>query len=240
MVESIPDPLTRSPRPHRAWPRPFPLRSVAGSKPCWNEPPPCSGIVSNTRMTWIASSRVTAIAEQWLDMGERDRARLVLQEVTISHGPSSRLGFLGQLARLEPDQIQARLQKLLTPQVNPSYRDRSPGRGRFPARDRSSGRGRAGLQSASKRRPDELPSVRPALRLCRRLARVDPPRARRVAASLGSPGTRACAWASVALGLAEKDKAGASEAMDRAIQEIDRLRESGLGLRTGRTRSASA
>ena len=68
-----------------------------------------------------------------------------------------------------------------------------------------------------------------ALRLCRRLARVDPPRARRVAASLGGPGARACAWAFVALGLAEKDKAGASEAMDRAIEEIDRLRESGPG-----------
>ena len=71
------------------------------------------------------------------------------------------------------------------------------------------------------------------LRLCRRLARVDPARARRVAASLGGPGIRACAWAYVALGLAEKDKAGASEAMDRAIEEIDRLRESGPGARTG-------
>ncbi len=43
---------------------------------------------------------------------------------------------------------------------------------------------------------------------------------------MGDPATRACAWAYVALGVAEKDKAGASEAMDRAIQEIDRLRES--------------
>ncbi len=67
------------------------------------------------------------------------------------------------------------------------------------------------------------------LRLCRRLARVDPPRARRVAATLVGTGTRACAWASVAVGLAEKDKAGAAEAMDRAIHEIDRLRESGPG-----------
>ena len=33
----------------------------------------------------------------------------------------------------------------------------------------------------------------------------------------------------MAVGLAEKDKAGASEALDRAIQEIDRLRESGPG-----------
>jgi hypothetical protein len=37
------------------------------------------------------------------------------------------------------------------------------------------------------------------------------------------------AWACVALGLAEKDKAGALEAVDRAIQEIDYLRESGPG-----------
>ena len=46
---------------------------------------------------------------------------------------------------------------------------------------------------------------------------------------LNIPGARASAWAYVALGLAEKDKAGASEAIDRAIQEIDRLRESGPG-----------
>ena len=69
------------------------------------------------------------------------------------------------------------------------------------------------------RRPATLPSSGPSRSAC----------ARRVAASLGGPGTRACAWAYVALGLAEKDKAGASEAMDRAIQEIDRLRESGPG-----------
>jgi hypothetical protein len=63
--------------------------------------------------------------------------------------------------------------------------------------------------------------------LCRRLARVDPPRARRVAASLGSPGARACAWAFVALGLAEKANVDASLALDHAIREIDRIRESG-------------
>ena len=40
---------------------------------------------------------------------------------------------------------------------------------------------------------------------------------------------RASAWAYVAWGLAEKDKAAASDAIDRAIREIDRLRESGPG-----------
>ena len=68
-----------------------------------------------------------------------------------------------------------------------------------------------------------------AIALCRRLAQVDPPRARRVAESLHGAGARACGWAYVALGLAEKDKPGASAAMDRAIEEIDRLRESGAG-----------
>ena len=47
---------------------------------------------------------VSAIAEQWLDMGERDRARLVLQEGKIS-STVFQTGFLGQLARLEPDQV---------------------------------------------------------------------------------------------------------------------------------------
>ena len=46
------------------------------------------------------------------------------------------------------------------------------------------------------------------MRMCRRLARVDPPRARKVAAGFRLPGERVCAWAFVALGLAEKDPAG--------------------------------
>ncbi len=52
---------------------------------------------------------------------------------------------------------------------------------------------------------------------------------RRVATAQQGPAERACAWAYVALGLTETDKAGAREAVDHAIQEIDRLRESGPG-----------
>ena len=134
-------------------------------------------------------------------------------------------GYLGQLARLEPDQAMAQLQKQPT-FSDPSRRDAEvtaiavqlatdhPAEAErfFNLRD-----GRNERFSIRHRRPATLPSSRPS-----RSAR-----ARRVAASLGGPGIRACAWAYVALGLAEKDKAGASEAMDRAIQEIDRLRESG-------------
>ena len=68
------------------------------------------------------------------------------------------------------------------------------------------------------------------MRLCRRLARVDPERARRLAASRSGPGARACAWAFVAFGLAEKrDRSGATAALDRAIAEIDRVRVGGPG-----------
>jgi RNA polymerase sigma factor (sigma-70 family) len=174
---------------------------------------------------------VTEIAEQWLDMGERDRARLVLQEIALSR-TVFQTNFLGQLARLDPDQIQARLQQLATIPVDPSYRDNALAEVAFqlaidhPAEAEQVFTLREGGNQ-------EIHPSPPALRLCRRLARVDPTRARRVAASLNGPGPRGCAWAFLALGLADKDQAGASEAMDRAIQEIDRLRESGLGPESG-------
>ena len=90
---------------------------------------------------------------------------------------------------------------------------------------RASGKG-AGNAQLGNPLHDALLSSSYARRLFRRLARVDPPRARRVAASLSDIGARSWAWAYVALGLAETDKAGASEAIEHAIQEIDRLRES--------------
>jgi hypothetical protein len=71
------------------------------------------------------------------------------------------------------------------------------------------------------------------MRLCRRLAKVDPPRARRIAAALEYPGSRACAWAFIALGLSENDKQAAREALDRSLEEIDRILESGPGLDRG-------
>ena len=136
--------------------------------------------------------------------------------------------FLAQLARLDPQPVIARLQKV-------------PG-GSSP-RDRSHEPVYVALRLATDHpaEAEQVFNLRQAggtdgllvfdvLRLCRRLARVDPPRARRFAASHGSRGIRACAWASVAVGMADRDKAGASEALDRAIEEIDRLRESGPGL----------
>ncbi len=68
-----------------------------------------------------------------------------------------------------------------------------------------------------------------AMQICRRLGKVDGERAERIAAAVETPGARACAWAFTALGAAERDKAAASRALDRAIEAIDRVRESGPG-----------
>ncbi len=164
---------------------------------------------------------VSAVAEQCLDIGDRDRARLVFQTGSGSNN-LLHTGYLAQLARLDPDQAMTELQK------QPRFSD--PGQRHADvtaiaaqlATDHPAEAERFfNLQDS---RSDRLVTT-DTLRLCRRLARVDPLRARRAAASLGGPGIRACAWAYVALGLAEQDTAGVSEAIDRAIQEIDRLRE---------------
>jgi len=49
---------------------------------------------------------ISAIAKQWLDIGEHDRARLVLQEGKTA-SDVFHTGYLGQLARLEADQAMA-------------------------------------------------------------------------------------------------------------------------------------
>jgi hypothetical protein len=167
---------------------------------------------------------IAAIAEQWLDMGERDRARSLLEQAKSSTIVYES-GILVQMAGLEPDRILVRLKEMpnftstgdeltrVAVQLATEHPDL--------AEQVFNLRGPAGGQSLF---------IIEELRLCRRLARVDPPRARRVAASPNGIGARACGWAFVAFGLSEKDKAGASEAMDRAIEEIDRIRESGSGL----------
>jgi hypothetical protein len=170
---------------------------------------------------------IAAVAEQWLEMGEFDRARRVLEEGRASDN-FFQTGFLGQLARLEPQQVIARLRKLPT------------GAGLYP-RNLELAEVAVQLATDHPAEAEQVFNLRDggneqgqandhALQLCRRLARVDPPRARRIAASLSGPAIRACGWAHVALGLAEKDKAGAAEAIDRSIEEIDLLRDSGRGL----------
>jgi hypothetical protein len=70
--------------------------------------------------------------------------------------------------------------------------------------------------------------VTSTLELCRRFGRVDPARGRRLAETRLPRGERVSAWASLAVGLAERnDRAGALEAIDRAITGIDEVIEKG-------------
>jgi hypothetical protein len=170
---------------------------------------------------------VPELAEQWLDMGERERARRVIElgKMRETAGNPAETKFLAQLARLDPQQVIARLQKVPNDK-GPFFSFEVEVAVQLAASHPAEAEQAFNLREDG---VDQGPVFFTTLQFFRRLARVDPPRARRVAASLVGTGTRACAWASVAAGLAEKDRPGASEALDRAIQEIDRLRESGPG-----------
>ena len=62
---------------------------------------------------------ITTLADAWLDLGEPDRARPLIQEGKTIYDPlpperaAILSGFLVPLARLEPDQAEARLKKLV-------------------------------------------------------------------------------------------------------------------------------
>ena len=121
MVESIPDPAAkvsaltkRGQGPSRFGARPKASPAGTSHHPAQGWRPQRANDAGRLRL-------VSAIAEQWLDIGERDRARLVLQEGKISSNVFQ-TGYLGQLARLEPDQAMAQLQKQPT-FSDPSRRD---------------------------------------------------------------------------------------------------------------------
>ena len=178
---------------------------------------------------------LTTLARQWLDLGDRDRARAVLEE---GKGPLDSLpvayamlqgAFLAQLARIEPGQAMDRLRKLPAPRGgSSSMLEDAPAEVAVSlAIDHPEEAERA--FHLWKRTGIQWQTVAYVMQIARRLARVDAPRARRFAAAQGSPADRALAWAYVALGLSESRQADAAEAIDRALDEIDRLRESGPG-----------
>ncbi len=132
---------------------------------------------------------IAEIAEQWLDIGERDRARPLLDEgKTLNDG--SQAQFLGPLGRLEPTEVVPRLQKLSSPRNgnNPHYRDNvlAEVAVQLAADQPALAEQVFNLRDSS---GDQNQAIYTEIRLCRRLARVDPARARRVAASLIGTGT---------------------------------------------------
>ena len=62
------------------------------------------------RARWDRHRVVAMIAEQWLDMGKPDRARLVLQAGRQTSSAVFHTGYLGQLRRLDRSRAMARMQ----------------------------------------------------------------------------------------------------------------------------------
>jgi hypothetical protein len=189
--------------------------------------PMLRGLVADTA---VKLPLIASIAEAWLDLGQTEKARPLLQDGvklfdTLPQTTSSGNSFLAQLVRLEPEPALARIRKIPTIQRFLSFADVAP---QLTIDDPAEAEQFYNLWAAR-----QTGTIYGTIRLCRRLARADPSRARRVAGSLVGPGERVCAWAFVALGLAEKDQAGAHEALDHAIEEIDRLRDLGPSVEPG-------
>ena len=164
-----------------------------------------------------------------LDLGMVEQAKPLVDEglkILDSRPPGNAnfaSGFLAQLARIDPAQAFVRIQKI----SDQDARDRCYGYAAIAM---------AGFQPAEAERFFNLMEERSglqifstALRMCRRLGKVDLARARRIAAGIAGPGTRACAWVSIALGVSDHDKEAAQAALDRSLEAIDQVVESGPG-----------
>jgi hypothetical protein len=165
-----------------------------------------------------------------LDAGMVEQAKIVCDEglkIIDSQPPGQggrTLEFLAQLARLDPAQALARIQKI--PKQN----------------DRDDCYGDAAI-ALGVSRPDEAERffnliearIGPAMfgravRLCKRLGKVDVTRARRIAEEIEGRGTRACAFVSIALGAFEHDRHAVEALLDRSLETIDQVIESGRGV----------
>lgn len=131
--------------------------------------------------------------------------------------------FLAQAARLDPAKVRSRIEKVFDPEI----RDLLYGSAAIAmAISHPADAERFFGLSEQKRGYQAFSTV---IRLCRQLAKVDPARAARIASEVETPGARACAWAYSALGASERDKQAASQFLDRSIEAIDSVRESGPG-----------
>ena len=179
------------------------------------------GADSEHRLTLLAQ-----VADAWLDLGEVEKARPLISEglkLVAALPPPQRFEpyFLQSAARLELDRVLFLIRDLST------------------ARRRRSCYIRIALALASEH-PAEAERIfelvddssdapglerknQVALRLCLPMAKTDSRRAQRLIAELKTPREQACAWALVALGLADRDKPGARSALAESIRLIERL-----------------
>ena len=174
--------------------------------------------------------QIAAIAETWLDLGEIEKGRPFLEETVktfdaIPYAPRSN-NFLTQLMRVAPGLALPRIQKVPTIQRFLAFADIAP---QFTLDNPAEAEFFYSLGGAVKLPAESTRQCGFAVVSLASIRRVP----RRLAASLDGPGERVCAWAFVALGLAEKDQTAAREALDRAVEGIDRLRELGTTVDPG-------
>jgi hypothetical protein len=161
------------------------------------------------------------IAERWLDLGEKDRAMALFQEglKLVEALPAAKRtdagNFIVRMARVEPD-LPEKLLKGVGPE---SWRQRMFGN----AAIRLAYEHPAEAERLHERIHEPIFRNIAGLRLCRRLARSDPERARRIASRMTTAAERAYARIFLADGLPEGKTGEVGALLDRALEEMDAL-----------------
>ena len=176
----------------------------------------------------VVISRVPLI-KGLLDLGMIEPAKVLADEglkILDSRPPGNATlagVFLAQVARIDPAQALVQIQKI----SDQDQRDECYGAAAIAI---------AVSQPAEAERFYRLIEERSgrrvfatAVRLCKRLGKVDVARAQGIAAGIAGRGTRACAWVAVALGAVDHDKPSAHAALDRSLEAINEIVESGPG-----------
>jgi RNA polymerase sigma factor (sigma-70 family) len=170
------------------------------------------------------------VLKELLDLGMLESAKPLVEEglKILNSRPIGNAtfasAFMDQAARFDPAEALARIQKM----PNPDDRDMRYGNAAVEMAASHPAEAERFFGLIEKRSGFLMYGA--VVRLCRRLAEVDLPRARRIAAGIETPGARACVWASTAIGVAAHDKAAALESLDRSLEAIDSLLKSGPGV----------
>jgi hypothetical protein len=169
-----------------------------------------------------------SVAGGWLNLGEVDKARpLILGGLELIAALPEReqyhTDFLSTAARIEPDRVLS-LVRALTSAVARRSCYAAVAESLAIEHPAEAERVFQLIDDETRISGEKRPQI--ALRLCRRLAKTDPERARRIIAELKTPQDQACGWALLALGLAERDKPAARSALAESIQVIDHLIDS--------------
>ena len=170
--------------------------------------------------------QLARVAGGWLDIGEVEKARPLIREgweiaAALPKEQRYERFFLAAAAGFETDRVVALIRDISRPRLRRDYymevaeslASAHPAEAErvFQLVDDSS-------EAVGYDRKDVI-----ALRLCTRMAKTDPERARRLIAGLKNPREQACGWALLAFVLADRDKPAARSALAESIRLIDRL-----------------